>query len=130
MELANCLIAIAGDRGNTVPKYSVTAAEIAVLRAVHGDQAVFDIVPVGKDDSINNGAEYARLRETYRARDEDGQPIILSVYPSPYTPLHRSLADLGLGDDAFAAKERFTAADVPAEGAEPKRGRAKGGVLE
>ena len=43
MRLYNCLLALAGDTGNTVPKANITAAEIALLQAIHGSDAVTDI---------------------------------------------------------------------------------------
>ena len=101
METANVLVASGGDRGNTVPKYGVTAAEIAVLMALHGNDAVFDIEP-GDDVERSNNEELARLRGLYgNARDEDGVPLINAIYPGAGAQVHRTIASLELGENLF-----------------------------
>lgn len=47
MKLYNCIVRIGAQQTHEVPKYSVTAAEIMMLRATHGDDAVKDITAAG-----------------------------------------------------------------------------------
>jgi hypothetical protein len=108
MELANILLALGGDRGNTVPKFNVTPAEIAVLCAIHGSDSVFDIKPTGETLERSNRDERERLLETYPALDQDKRSIVLSVYPGSSPILHTELADLGLDETLFKAETHVT----------------------
>lgn len=109
MQLANALLALNGQRGNSVPKYAITAAEIAVLMAVHGVDAVYDIQPLDEETERSSVAEKARLFELYPARDEDGRPIVETVYPGNAPVVHQDIADLGLPEELFATTQRVTA---------------------
>lgn len=53
MKTYNCLVALGTNTGNVnphheVPKFSVTRAEVVILRAIHGKDAVKNLVPVGE----------------------------------------------------------------------------------
>jgi hypothetical protein len=109
MQTANVLLALAGDRGNSVPKYSVTAAEIAVLMAIHGVDSVYDITPLDTEVETTSRAEKARLFEMYPARNEDGAFVVEAVYPGNAPVVHQDLADLGLPEELFATSARVTA---------------------
>ena len=106
MELANCLVALGGDRDNTVPKYDVTPAEVAVLCAIHGADAVFDIEPLEKEITVNPREEVARLASLYTAKDDEGSLIVTKVYPGVTPVLHQTFDDLGLPADFYKAVER------------------------
>lgn len=106
MELANCLVALGGDRDNTVPKYDVTPAEVAVLCAIHGADAVFDIEPLEKEITVNPREEVARLAGLYTAKDDEGVLVVAKVYPGVTPVLHQTFADLGLPDEFYKATER------------------------
>lgn len=116
MELANVMLALGGDKGNTVPKMRVTAAEIAVLCSIHGMDSVFDVEPLGESVNVSATAEVERLLMLYPAKNEDNQLIVLTVYPGRTPVLHQSIADLGLPDEQFKA----TAHDTPVAPAKPK----------
>lgn len=108
MQIANALVALGGDDGNKVPKYGVTAAEIAVLQAIHGADSVSEIEPAG-EIARRSSDELARLRETYgMAKDEDNKPIINRVFPGSAPRLPQSLDELELADVFFKAVERVT----------------------
>ena len=109
MQLANCLLALSGERGNSVPKYRVTPAEIAVLMAIHGVDAVYDIVPLDEEVERSSAAEKARLFEQYPARDDDGAFVVEAVYPGRVAVVHQDIADLGLPEELFATTERVSA---------------------
>ena len=109
MQTANALLALGGQRGNSVPKRGITAAEIAVLMAIHGVDAVYDIVPLDDEVDRSNRAEKDRLLQIYPARNDDGQFIVEVVYPGNAPVLHQDIADLGLPEELFATTERVTA---------------------
>ena len=109
MELANALVALNGDRGNTVPVMRATPAQIAVLCAIHGQDAVFDIQPLDEEIDRSNRDELNRLARKYTGQNEDGTPIVRVVYPGASPILHRTLEDLGLPEDQFKATERMSA---------------------
>ena len=105
MELANIMLALGNDRGNTIPKYDVTPAEIVVLLRIHGEDAVFDIEPTGETVERGSREERARLLEAYRAVD-GSEPVVMQVYPGQMPVLHTQIADLGLPETFFKATAR------------------------
>jgi hypothetical protein len=113
MELANILLALGGDRNNTVPKYRVTPAEIAVLMAIHGADAVFDIVPLGETENTPFREERERLFRLYPAKNEDNEPIVVQVYPGTSPILHTTLESLGLDESLFKPTEHAKPAAAP-----------------
>lgn len=127
MKLANIMLGIGGGRDNTFPKYNVTAAEIAVLRAIHGEDAVFDVEPLAADAEEDgrprsNRQELSRLRALYGgAKDGNGVPFVDSLFPGAAARVFEAFDELDLPDDYFKALGRVKAvADVPAEAPRPK----------
>ena len=119
MELANVLLALGGDKNNTVPKYRVTPAEIAVLAAIHGSDAVFDIVPLGETEDRSFREERERLFMAYPAKDEDNNPIVMQVYPGVSPVLHTTIESLGLDETLFKPTEHAKPAAPKAKGVKP-----------
>lgn len=125
MKLANIMLAIGGGRDNTFPKYGVTAAEIAVLRAIHGEDAVFDVDP-SADDAVNennrprtNREELIRLKMIYgKAQDGNGSAVVEGLYPGAAARVFDDFEELGLPDDYFKAASRVAARAE--DGAPPK----------
>lgn len=116
MKLANIMFGADNGRDTTFPKYHVTAAEIAVLRAIHGENAVFDIDPTDEDATNENGGlrtnrqELARLRGIYgRAKDNNGQVIIEGLYPGAAARVFEGFDELELPEDFFKATGRAAA---------------------
>ena len=107
MQTANILLAIGGDLGNTVPKYRVSAAEIALLRAIHGDEAVFDVEPLDlpavdeEGEVLTNRAELQRLKLVYQAAKIDNKPIVEMLYPGAAARVFETLDELGLAEAHF-----------------------------
>lgn len=71
MQLYDCIVRLNGAHFNEVRKTDVTAAEIAVLRAIHqspeaGIEAVHSIVPKGQVNR-DDDEERARLQQNYGA---------------------------------------------------------------
>ena len=107
MQTANILLAIGGDRGNTVPKTRVSAAEIALLRAIHGDEAVFDVEPLTlpavdeEGEVLTNRDELQRLKRVYQAAKIDGKQVVEMLYPGAAARVFETLSELGLPEEYF-----------------------------
>lgn len=111
MEVVNCLVALGGDRGNSVPK-TLIVPEIPVLQAIHGPDAVYDIIKAGKRDQSNANA-LAWLRAEYgSARDEDGKSLIAAVYPGLGATVPERLSQLSVSDEHMKATSRAKPDDV------------------
>jgi hypothetical protein len=109
MQTAHVLVHLAGDSGNTVPKRDVTAAEIAVLRAIHGAESVQEVAPAGDIDRPNR-EELSRLRQIYgKARREDCP--VESLFPGAAARVFEDLAELELPEPFYKA---VTRAEAPA----------------
>lgn len=116
MQTATVSVAIAGDQGNTVRKTDVTPAEVAVLRAIHGDEAVFDIEPT-EDVDRGNRAELERIGLIYRTSKIFGTDnlAVQALFPGAAARVFDSFDELGLDESAFLAETR----------AKPKKADAK-----
>lgn len=124
MHLANIMLALGGDKDNTIPKYRVTPAEIVVLRHIHGSDAVFDIEPLAETVSRTSREEYHRLTGIYGYVDERGNPQgpVAELFPGVGANLPQELGELGLDDSFYKAIARMTA---PAPSAPPKGRKSK-----
>lgn len=108
MQIANIMLAIGGERGHTVPKYAVTASEIAVLRVIHGDEAVFDVEPTGEAD-VSNRAEMQRLHFIYgAAKDSEGVSIVRTLFPGAAARVFQTLEEIGLEDVYLKPTQRVS----------------------
>jgi hypothetical protein len=67
MKLYNCRVRLAGQVTMEVPKYAVTEKEVALLRAIHGNDAVLGFRIVGNDDKRSDLDEMQRLAAYYGA---------------------------------------------------------------
>ena len=107
MQTASVSVALAGDRGNSVRKYDVTPAEVSVLRAVHGDDAIFDIEP-GADIERGNREELERIMQIYggsRVLGTDTRAVP-TLYPGIGAQVPLAFDDLGLADEFYQPKTR------------------------
>ena len=118
MQTANVMLAIAGDARNTVPKYGVTAAEVAVLRYIHGDDAVFDIDVLDEDVKRTHRQEIGRLTEDYGRQEGERRvsPAVAELYPGAAARVFETFAELELPDELYIAEKR-----QPAKRAAPKK---------
>lgn len=125
MQTANVMVALSGDRGTTVPKYRITAAEIAVLRAIHGVDAVHDIEPAD-DKETSDRDEWRYLGEIYGKPDPlDTKPsVVQRMFPNA-TGMPRALDDLELDESLFKAIARAKPKPAKAEAPAPKSRKAK-----
>lgn len=105
MEKAYAWLAIAGDTHNTVPKEDVTPAEVALLTAIHGDNAVFNIEILDTGADIAGRTLLQELAHKYgRAMDRENRPVIRALYPTPTSPVPQTFAELGLAEEQFTPK--------------------------
>lgn len=111
MQTANVMLAIGGDAKNTVPKYGVTAAEVAVLRYIHGDDAVFDIEVTGSVDRTHR-QEIGRLTEVYGRQEGERRvsPAVADLYPGAAARVFETFDELEIPDELYAAAGRKVAA--------------------
>lgn len=120
METANVLLALGGDKRNSVPKYNVTAAEVAVMREIHGHDAVYDIEVVGTVQRTHR-QEIGRLAERYGRQDGERRisPAVNALYPGAAARVHETFVELELPDEFFVATGRKVARQ--AEGDAPQK---------
>lgn len=126
MQTANLLLALGGDTGNTIQKYGVTPAETAVLRVIHGDDAVFDIEPTGTVDRTHR-AELERLRFEYGIRQPDGSrraPAVDQLFPGAAARVFEKFNELELPEEQFKPTRR-TKADPLDHDENGKKGGSK-----
>ena len=122
METANVMVAVGGDSGNVVPKYAVTAAEIALLQAIHGTDAVFDVEPA-EDIERSSSEELRRLRFEYATSRTFGtdSPAVTSLFPGAAARVFERLDELpDLRDEQYKAIERTSAKKAPQPAASKK----------
>lgn len=105
-EVADCLVALGGDAGNTVPKRRVTAGEIAVLQVIHGNDAILEVKPLGKIERSQR-TERERLKAVYGgATDGQGNSLVEKLYPGAAARVFERLNELALVDEQFAAERK------------------------
>ena len=122
MQYANIMLALGGDTGTTVPKTEVSASEIAVLRLIHGAEAVFDVEPVELDEDderndMSDREEIRRLNELYgRARVDTGEGTAVSpvtaLFPGAGAKAVTDLKELDIPEEFYKAKSRVSADDA------------------
>lgn len=124
MQIANILLALGGDPGNQIMKWHVTAAEIAVLREIHGDDSVTDVEPQG-DVKRGHREERMRLLAIYGgAKNQEQKSIVEGMFPGVAARVFENLEEIGLDDSHYKATSRLTA-NAPAPEAslsEPEAG--------
>ncbi|MEC5291587.1 MULTISPECIES: hypothetical protein [unclassified Aurantimonas] len=122
MQIANVLVSLAGDHRNTVPKLGVTAAEIPVLQAIHGADAVREIEPAG-EIKRSNREERDRLVRIYRAKE--GRSPVEQLYPGIAARVFETLDELGLNEEFFKAERRLRPNSAPSKSAKKSASAAK-----
>jgi hypothetical protein len=124
MEIATVMLAIAGDKGNTVMKTDVTPSEVAVLRYLHGEDAVNDIEVTGEIKRKHN-EERERLAESYGRQIGERKVAVAvnALFPGAAARLFDTFSELDLPDDFYKAEARKVPTapkSKPARKAEPK----------
>jgi hypothetical protein len=125
MQTANITLLLGGDAGNTVQKFGITPSEIAVLRFIHGEDAVVDVSPVG-DVKRSSREERQRLAEIYGRSQPNGQfsaPAIDSMFPGIAARMFETLDELGLDESFFKAETRVSTKSEDAPAKPAKKGK-------
>lgn len=89
MDLHNCVVRHAGNLGMTIDREDVTPAEILVLKALHGADAVLNIVKT-RARNIDSRKEMDRLKAYY------GDKVVLDLFPGAAPVLPKTLREAGL----------------------------------
>jgi hypothetical protein len=118
MQHASCQVALNGDLTFIVPKPDVTVAEIAVLRAIHGADAVRDIQPTFMDKRPHAEERERLMFEYGAARDHKDEILVKQLFPG-LSPLPVTFKDIGLEIDCD-----------PIEEEKPRRGRPPAATSE
>lgn len=123
MQTANVLLALGGKRGETVPKYAVTPAELLVLQHLHGADAVYDIEVQTATVERTARQEIERLRAFYSYRNGERvlSPAVEALFPGVGASVPKEFADLELPEELFAVAERRVA---------PTTGKAEPGSFD
>lgn len=104
MRVYDCVVRLAGELNNEVPKVGVTAAEVYILRSIHGSDAVVRIEPRGMDRR-DHKTERDRLAQRY------GEARLVELFGMAHNKLPVELND---EDEALIAEhvaEKEQAAD-------------------
>lgn len=106
MQTATISLFLGGDRGQIIQKYDVTPAEVTVLRAIHGDEAVQEIKinTKSKDVRRTSRQELERLNDIYgRATDGEQNNVLRTLYPGAGAQTPNTFEELGLPELFYAA---------------------------
>lgn len=87
MEIYDCKVLLGGSRDNEVRKRAITAAEVLMLKYLHGDDHVIEVKHVGTSE-IDNAQVRDMLALTYAdGADPKTAPILREVFGPPTMPL-------------------------------------------
>lgn len=96
MQLYNCVVRHAGNLGMTVHKIDLSAAEIVVLRHLHGADAVVNVSP-SRETRLDSRKVRERLVELY------GDKAIVECFPGATPRLPATLAEAGIEEEGEGA---------------------------
>lgn len=96
MQLYNCVVRHAGNLGMTVHKIDLSAAEIVVLRHLHGADAVVNVSP-SRETRLDSRKVRERLVELY------GDKAVVECFPGATPRLPATLAEAGVEEEGEAA---------------------------
>ncbi len=115
MQTANVLLALGGKRGETVPKYGVTPAEVAVLQRLHGEDAVYEIDIQPGTVERTHRQEIERLRQAYSRRDGERiiSPAVDALFPGVGAQVPRTFSEMELPEELFVVVERRVSVGQP-----------------
>lgn len=118
MQTANVLLGLEGRRDHTVPKYGVTPAEIAVLRFLHGEDAVYEVDIRPETVMRTHRQEIERLRTAYSRRDGERQisPAVDALFPGIAAKVPQTFAELELPEELFVVVARRVNGGEPDSG--------------
>jgi len=94
MDVYKCTVALGGNLGMTIEKDGCSVADLVMLRFIHGDVAVTDIVKTGTKTG-DSGSERELLNKIY------GDPKVAQVF-GPYGDLPMKIAEAKIPESYFA----------------------------
>lgn len=94
MQIVDCNVAIGGDVRMVARKLNVTIAELVVLQAVHGRDAVTNVVVAGEVVGFSPTSERERLKATYELTEESVQ--IATLFPGVIPQMPTRLEEIVL----------------------------------
>lgn len=97
MQVCDCLVLVGGDIGNSVMRYGVTAPEVAILRSIHGNDAVREIV-IKANEKVDHAGERDRLSLTYK------EEVVAGLF-GKFGDLPETLAEARVEDDLIVGDE-------------------------
>lgn len=103
MQLANAMLAIGGDAGTTVPKFGITPSEVAVLRVIHGDDAVTAIEVLVETVQRSHREERERLTEKYGAYEGEKRRsrAVEVLFPGAAARVFETFSEMELDESLF-----------------------------
>lgn len=84
MQIFSGKIRPSGDINTEIVRKDITAAEVMVLREIHGQDAVVSL-EMKSSDKRDHAYEYERLVRKY-SRSDDGRKALSSLFGSPQNP--------------------------------------------
>ncbi|WP_137389149.1 hypothetical protein [Rhodoligotrophos defluvii] len=120
MQTYSCKVRLHNDLYNEVRKYSISAAEVMVLKYIHGgEDSVVDIVPDGKIDRTDR-EERDHLRQTYSFAPEgsltgDRIDIVSRLFGPDTLPLPKQLEGIEHPDVVTEVPQKRVRRTEPAE---------------
>jgi len=107
MQQANIMLALGGNLGQTIPKFGVTPAEVAVLREIHGNASVFDIQPLDEEIERTSREERSRLLEIYGKPPGSREMSAVEVlFPGAAARVYEGFDELEIDESFFKATGR------------------------
>lgn len=128
MQHVKCYVYLGGDRNHSVLLESVSVAEVVVLRALHGDDAVFGITRTEmKKTPIKDELDRLRVKYDPSGITDGGLRIVERLFPgSNPKAVPINLSDIGdFADEADEADARAQAEADAAVAAAAKKAKAK-----
>jgi hypothetical protein len=125
MQQANIMLALGGNLGQTIQKFGVTPAEVAVLREIHGNAAVFDIQPLDEEVERTSREERSRLLEVYgKPPGSHELSAVEFLFPGAAARVYENFDELELDESFYKAtgraKPKVTKAKAKVEEPEPE----------
>jgi hypothetical protein len=115
MQLAKCYFKHQAKHYHETVKTDVSPAEVLVLRALHGDDAVTSIEVTGKADPERARNEFKRLTDVYGKKDENVR-ILSALFPGARPILPATFSAIDAGAD-LEDEEDAPEAEAPAPAA-------------